>query len=108
MCLDTLTKHRLQIRLQSRIQALGGPHMERGILPAFVAMLGAVLVAMVMLGSSYAQVPRNPLNVPTPGAAQTRVVYSPGTDITANNLRYDEKRRTTYARGDVRIVIDSS
>jgi lipopolysaccharide export system protein LptA len=36
--------------------------MERGIVPAFVVMLGAVLVTMVMLGSSHAQTPANPPN----------------------------------------------
>jgi lipopolysaccharide export system protein LptA len=35
--------------------------MERGLLPAFGVMLGAVLVTMVMFGSSHAQTPPNAL-----------------------------------------------
>ena len=39
--------------------------MERGILPAFVMMLGSVLLAMLMLVSSHAQAPANPPNLLT-------------------------------------------
>lgn len=34
--------------------------MERGILPAFVLMLGSVFLAMLMLVSSHAQAPATP------------------------------------------------
>ncbi|MGE4055860.1 MAG: hypothetical protein AB7F99_13765 [Vicinamibacterales bacterium] len=38
---------------------------------------------------------------------QRRVSY-PGTTITAGDIRYNEQERVSYARGDVRIVTDSS
>ena len=41
-------------------------------------------------------------------APPTSVTYSPSTRIVANELRYDEGRRTTFARGAVRIVSESS
>ena len=37
-----------------------------------------------------------------------RIVYGPGTEITANELRYAEGERTTFARGAVRLVSESS
>jgi lipopolysaccharide assembly outer membrane protein LptD (OstA) len=40
--------------------------------------------------------------------AQKTVTYAPSTRITANELRYDEGQRTTYARGAVRVVTESS
>jgi hypothetical protein len=36
------------------------------------------------------------------------LVYGPDTRIIANELRHDESRRTTFARGGVRIVSESS
>ena len=39
---------------------------------------------------------------------QTFVAYGPDTRITATELRYDESRRTVFARGAVRIVSESS
>jgi lipopolysaccharide assembly outer membrane protein LptD (OstA) len=38
----------------------------------------------------------------------TRIVYSPGTEITASDITYSETEHTTYARGNVRIVSQSS
>ena len=38
----------------------------------------------------------------------TSVTYGPGTRIIADEIRYDENQRTAYARGDVRIVSESS
>ena len=38
----------------------------------------------------------------------TGVAYAPSTKITASDITYDEAQRTTYARGHVRIVSDSS
>ena len=38
----------------------------------------------------------------------TKINYAPSTEITANDITYDETQRTTYARGNVRIVSDSS
>jgi lipopolysaccharide assembly outer membrane protein LptD (OstA) len=41
----------------------------------------------------------------------TGISYGPGaspTKITANEIRYDESKRTTYARGNVRIVSEVS
>ena len=39
---------------------------------------------------------------------QKSVTYGPATTILANELRYDEGQHTTYARGSVRIVSESS
>ena len=39
---------------------------------------------------------------------RTRVTYAPSTRITASDITYDEAQRTTYARGQVRIVSESS
>jgi len=38
----------------------------------------------------------------------TRIVYAPSTELNANDIRYDEATHTTYARGHVRIVSESS
>ena len=43
-------------------------------------------------------------SVPTPKS----IVYGPDTRIFANELRYDEGQKTTFARGAVRIVSESS
>jgi lipopolysaccharide export system protein LptA len=37
-----------------------------------------------------------------------RLVYAPATDVSANDIRHDEATHTTYARGQVRIVSESS
>ncbi len=37
-----------------------------------------------------------------------QVVYSPATEITATDITYSEVEHTTYARGNVRIVSESS
>jgi lipopolysaccharide assembly outer membrane protein LptD (OstA) len=39
---------------------------------------------------------------------QKSVTYGPSTRILANELRYDDAQHTTYARGSVRIVSESS
>jgi len=39
---------------------------------------------------------------------QTRIVYGPSTEVTARDITYDEATHTTYARGQVRIVAESS
>ena len=39
---------------------------------------------------------------------QKSVTYGPSTTILANELRYDAGQHTTYARGSVRIVAESS
>ena len=39
---------------------------------------------------------------------QKSVTYGPSTSILADELRYDDGQRTTYARGSVRIVSESS
>ena len=38
----------------------------------------------------------------------TWITYGPDTRIVAHELRYDEAQRTTFARGAVRIVSESS
>jgi lipopolysaccharide assembly outer membrane protein LptD (OstA) len=58
-----------------------------------------VCVAVVGLTSAAGQ------STPT---RQTRIVYGPSTEVTARDLTYDEAARTTYARGQVRIVSESS
>src|SRR5436190_13282178 len=63
--------------------------MERRILPAFVVMLGAVLVAMVMLGSSQTQ-------------AQTT---SPQVQLSAKRSAQVSGTTTTFMAGSVEIVI---
>jgi lipopolysaccharide assembly outer membrane protein LptD (OstA) len=60
-------------------------------------LCGAVIVGLV--GFAAAQ------SAPSP---KTRVVYGPSTEITASDIRYDAATRTTYARGAVRIVSESS
>ena len=37
-----------------------------------------------------------------------RATYAPNTQIAADDITYDEASRTTYARGNVRIVSESS
>jgi lipopolysaccharide export system protein LptA len=37
-----------------------------------------------------------------------RIVYAPNTQITASDITYDDTERTTHARGQVRIVSESS
>ena len=44
----------------------------------------------------------------TTPSALTRVVYGPDTDVRADKITHDEETRTTYARGAVRIVTESS
>ena len=41
-------------------------------------------------------------------ARQRMVTYGPSTKVVADELRYDADRHTTYARGAVRIVSESS
>jgi len=38
----------------------------------------------------------------------TGIVYAPSTEVEASDIRYDEATHTTYARGPVRIVSESS
>ncbi len=38
----------------------------------------------------------------------TGIVYAPSTQVNATDIRYDEATHTTYARGHVRIVAESS
>jgi hypothetical protein len=42
------------------------------------------------------------------GPSKRRLVYSPGTEITATQLDYDAEGRTVFARGAVRVVSESS
>ena len=58
-----------------------------------------VCVAVVGLTSAAGQSTSN---------RQTRIVYGPSTEVTARGITYDEATRTTYARGHVRIVSESS
>ena len=68
--------------------------MERGILPAFVVMLSAVLVAMVMLGSSHTQAQTT--------SAQTT---SPQVQLSARRSAQVSGTTTTFMAGSVEIVI---
>jgi hypothetical protein len=36
------------------------------------------------------------------------IAYSPNTEITARELHYDDSQKTTFARGGVRVVSESS
>jgi lipopolysaccharide export system protein LptA len=38
----------------------------------------------------------------------TGITYAPSTKITASDITFDEAQRTTYARGQVRILSESS
>ena len=67
--------------------------MERGILPAFVIMLGAVLLTMVMLVSSHLQ---------APVSAQTNTSHA---QFSAKRSAQEAGAPTTFMTGQVEIVI---
>jgi lipopolysaccharide assembly outer membrane protein LptD (OstA) len=65
-------------------------------------ILGVAGVCVAVVGlASYAAGQSTPTHL-------TSIVYGPSTKITANDITYDEARHTTFARGHVRIVSETS
>ena len=45
---------------------------------------------------------------PSAQGRQMRVIYGPSTEVSANDIRHNGSSRTTYARGQVRIITGHS